>query len=358
MKQITYFLIGASVAIALEAASAAGAIAATLMPTDIQFGTDNINTWLYTDPANPTRETVNGVQRRVLNDFSNYGNTSKAIQALTDNDSSTNVELWTKGEVIDQNVGFSAKLGTDTIRLESVTLSDWSSNQGQLAKSWLDGFLNAYDAYIMPELKSLIPTYRNDMLTALQAKGLYSSGDPNIGGLSLETTTQQLKVDLVGHRDRASLYVDTAATITDTRKKVNGKVNPTYGQKIPNPNYLKPKNDPRYATGNAVLDSAIATIAAAMVQRGLSFQMSEIAKVTFRDQVDYAFAFSATDSDAIAGDRNKATDSTSHTGVYTWTKQYPIKQVPPKKQVPEPGMMLATLAIAGVGYRMRRRAVE
>lgn len=353
MKFIQHLLIGTSIAIALETAGGASAIAGTLTPTDIEFNTTNINTWLYTNPANPARETVNGVERRVLDDFRNSGSTAKAIQALTDKDSATNVEIWTNGEAITSNVGFSAKLGKDTIRVESVTLADWSSNNGQLAKSWLNGFLSAYDSFIMPELRSMIPSRYDEMLSVLQTRGLYSSGDPNIGSLTYDTDSDQLKVDLVGHLDRASLYVDTNPTVPDQRRLISGRPNPNFRKPMPNPNYLKPKYDPRYATGSKVLDDAIAMVAAETVRRGQLFQMSEIAKITFKDQVDYAFAFAATDSGAIAGDRNKTTDFTSHTGIYTWTKQFQKTA-----SVPEPSMILGTLAIAGLGYRMRRKTAS
>ncbi|MBW4419992.1 MAG: NF038130 family PEP-CTERM protein [Myxacorys californica WJT36-NPBG1] len=353
MKNLKRLFVGASVAIVLEASATTLASAATLGPQEIVFDTANINTWLYKDPTNPTYEVVQGVSRKSLNDFNNQGNVAKAIQALTDENRETNVELWTSAETITANVGFSAKLGKNTVRVESVTLADWSNNNGQLAKSWLNGFLTAYDSVLLPEWKSLIPSKYDEMLTALTTKGLYSSGDPNIGSLSFDTDTNELKADLVGHLDRAGLYIDTRPTVTDTRRNINGKPNPNYGKPMSNPTYLKPKYDARYATGSKVLDDVIAAIAAVSVQQGKYFQMSEIAKITFNDQLDYAFAFAATDSGAIAGDRNKTTDSTSHTGIYTWTKKF---QSPPTS-VPEPGTIFGTLAVAGLAYRIRRKGV-
>jgi hypothetical protein len=351
VRDLKRLFIGASVAIVLEAGATTLASAATLGPQDIVFDTANINTWLYKDPANPTYETVQGVSRKSLDDFKNSGNVTKAIQALTDDKRETNVELWTNGETITDNVGFSAKLGKNTVSVESVTLADWSSNGGQLAKNWLNGFLTAYEPVLLPEWKSLIPSKYDEMLAALTTKGLYSAGDPNIGSLSLDTDTNELKVDLVGHLDRAGLYIDTRPTVIDTRRTVGGKPNPTYNKPIPNPTYLKPKYDARYATGSKALDDVIAMIAAETVKQGKYFQLSEIAKITFNDQLDYAFGFSATDSGAIAGDRNKTTDFTSHTGIYTWTK----KVASPPTSVPEPGTVFGSLAVAGLAYRMRRK---
>jgi hypothetical protein len=100
------------------------------------------------------------------------------------------------------------------------------------------------------------------------------------------------------------------------------------------------------------LDSVIAAIAASVVKQGKMFQMSEVAKVTFNDDVNYAFSFAATDSGAIAGDRNKTTDVTSHTGIYTWKKSVPTVTI---QEVPEPSMVLGGLAAVGLAYRSRRK---
>ncbi len=354
MNPMKRLFVGASIfAIALEFGASAPAFADSIKMTDIKFNTDNINTWLYTDPSNPTMETVMGTPRKSLNDFNNKGNVSKAITALTDNDSTTNVELWNVGETVTDNVGFTGKLGRNTIRVESVTQADWANPNQKLAKGWLDGFLGAYDSFLTPVMRSAISGNYSQMLTALQTKGLYSSGDPNIGNVTYERSSGELQVDLVGHLDRAGLYIDVTPQIVDTRQWLDTKKkvpNPTWKKMIPNPNYLKAKNDARYATGNSTLDSVIAALAASVVKQGKMFQMSEIAKITFNHEVNYAYAFSATDSGAIAGDRNKTTDVTSHTGIYTWKKT-----VPSIKEVPEPSMVLGGLAAAGLAYRSRRK---
>lgn len=350
MKWVQKLYIGASVLATLETIAITSASAAVLTPTQVQFNTTNINSWLYTNSATPTYEVVNGFPRKVLNDFSNLSNTSKAIQALTDNDAATNVELWTQGETITNNVGFSAKLGQNNFKVESVTLADWSANNNQLAKSWVDGFLTAYSSHMTASMRDQALSQYDAMVSTLAIKGLYSAGDPNIGAVGFNSVTGELQVDLVGHMDRSSLYVDTRTTVVDTRKSISSKPNPNYNKLIANPNYLKPKNDLRYATGNALLDGAIANVAAELVKTGKFFQMSEIAKITFNDQVDYAFAFSATDSGAIAGDRNKLTDSTSHTGIYTWKKTY---QLP--AEVPEPAGMLGLMLVGGLLTATRKR---
>lgn len=361
---IKKLLISASVFASVSAIVTNAASAAVFRPTDIEFdtltingtNTSYINTWLFTDPANPQMDStgIGNVNRRVLNDFKNDGNVAKAIAALTDNDSATNVEIWTRSEVPTANVGFSANLGQNKIKVESVTQADWAT--GNLAEKWVDGFLGAYSGIL--QSLGLIPNAEQKALIvdSLKTKGMDSSGDPNVGDLTYDDQTGQLKLDLVGHLDRSMLYVDTNQYVLDLRTKITvNKVridNPNYGKPMPdkngnftpNPNYLKALNTPgtRYATGNPILDQALYQVAKASFVNGQFFQMSEIAKVTFNGVVDYAFAFSAIDALAIAGDRSKL-DTTSHTGVYSWTKT-----VQEPAAVPEPSAMLALLGLGGL----------
>ena len=79
-------------------------------------------------------------------------------------------------------------------------------------------------------------------------------------------------------------------------------------------------------------------------------QISEIAKVTFNGKVDYAFGFKATDSGAIAGDRNKLNDITSHTGIYSWSQTY--------KTVPEPSALFGLVAVGGLVIASRRKLIK
>lgn len=350
---IKKLLIGASVFASVSAIATTAASAAVFRPTDIEFNTGEINSWLFTDPANPQMDStgIGGVNRRVLNDFNNSGNTAKAIAALTDNDSATNVEIWTKSEAPTANVGFSANLGKNKIQVESVTATDWAT--GNLAEKWLDGFVGAYSGIL--QSLGFVPTadQKASIVSTIKQKGMYSSGDPNVGDITYNDQTRQLKVDLVGHLDRSMLYVDTNRYVLDLRTKitVNGKTvaNPNYGKPMPdkngnftpNPKYLQPINDVRYATGNALLDQALYQVAKASFVSGKYFQVSEVAKVTFNGIVDYAFGFSALDSLAIAGDRSKL-DTTSHTGVYSWTKT-----LDEPASVPEPSAMLALMAVGG-----------
>jgi hypothetical protein len=348
-------LIGTSIAASISTLSTSAAFATSLTrPTNIQFTTNgvantsapNINTWNYAPGAAVYDNTgIGGVNRQVLNDYNNYGNIQKATAALTDNDSTTNVELFTSGETVTDHVGFTANLGKNTIKVESVTQADWAD--GTLATEWLTGFSQAYGG-----LMSSIPTFGgsnllkdfnanfNLLVTQLKTNGFKTAGDPNIGDVSYNQTTKDLEIDLVGH-------LDLTGTIIDTRQKING---------ITNTNYLK-KLSTFSSTGSTILDTALVTLAKAGFISGKSLQISEIAKVTFNNQVSYAYGFSAVNSGAIAGDRNKLIDSTSHTGIYSWTKNYKNYQTAP---VPEPSALIGLMAVGGfvVAKRKGRKNVS
>ncbi|MBW4573473.1 MAG: NF038130 family PEP-CTERM protein [Tolypothrix carrinoi HA7290-LM1] len=389
---IKKLLVGATVAASMSAIASTPAFAANLTkPTNIQFTTNgvnntdankpNINTWTY-GSAESDNTGIGGVNRRVLNDTTNKGNIDKAIAALTDNDSATNVELFTDGEVVKDHVGFTANLGKNTIKVESVTKDDWAD--GTLATAWLKGFGNAYSGLMssIPTIagSNMLKDFNNNFASIasyLSTNGFNTAGDANIGDIAYNQKTGNLKVDLVGHLDIAGKYVDTRSNLgidtnqyinqrqtvteivtnskgqkTTKTKTVTVKVdNPNYGKPIPNPNYLKQSPDlARNSTGNAIFDAMLFNLAKTAFLTNTPFQVSEIAKITFNDQVDYAFSFSATDSGAIAGDRNKTNDTTSHTGIYSWNKTY--------KTVPEPSAIFGLVAVGGLVVASRRKRVK
>ena len=343
----------ATVAAGMSAIASSPAAATTLRPSNIQFGTYNglpqIETYLFGNPA--AVETVNGIQRQVLNDVTR-DNVGKAVQALTDNSSATNVELW-YGSETPQRVGFTANLGTNTLSVQSVTKADWAD--GVLATAWLNGFRNNYSGLMASiattggsNMLNDFNTNFNTMVGHLRTNGFDVAGDPNIGDVTYNDQTGQLKVDLVGHLDVAGRYVDTRPQIRQGGRLVN---NPNLGIGF-SPDYN------RNRTGNAFLDGALFALSQKAFQTNQRFQFSEIAKVTFNDDVNYAFAFAATDSGAIAGNRNVLNDSTSHTGIYTWTKNYPTNPNPPAS-VPEPSTILGLVAVGGLfaaGRKAKQKA--
>jgi hypothetical protein len=337
------------------------AMAATLTPTNIQFTTNgvansstapNLNTWTYSGSPLYDNTGIGGVNRRVLNDYNNYGDTTKAAAALMDNDSATNVELWTKNvsstdRTIYDNVGFTATLGNHQVKVESVTKNDWAD--GTLATAWLSGFRSNYGSL----MQSISTTSGSNLLadfdgnlglftSYLSSNGFNELGDANIGGISLDDQTGELKVDLVGHLNAAGRYVDTR------QKVMQG------GQLRTNSNYRKKSADfARNTTGNALLDNALFSVALKAFDNGQAFQASEVAKVTVDGKVNYAMSFVAVDSGAIAGDRNKTTDFTSHTGVYSWKTTV-------RRKVPEPTMLLGLVGVSGLAVMrkvQKRRSV-
>lgn len=376
---IKKILVGATVAASMTAFASSQALATNLAkPTNIQFTTNgvkdskpNINTWTY-GSAKFDNTGIGGVNRRVLNDYNNKADSNKAIAALTDGDSTTNVELFTSGEVVTDHVGFTGNFGNNTVKIESVTKADWAD--GTLATAWLKGFSNAYGG-----LMSSIPTtvgsnilkdFNNNfglLVGSLKATGFNAAGDANIGDIALNKETGELKLDLVGHLDISEKYVDTRKTIPDpvatilktTTTTIAGKkittttsiANPNFGKPIPNPNYLKQSPDyARNTTGNPVFDGMLSSLAKAAFLTNTPLQVSEIAKVTFNGQTDYAFSFKASESGAIAGDRNQISNSTDHTGVYSWNKTY--------KTVPEPSALFGLVGIGGLVIASRRKRMK
>jgi hypothetical protein len=330
---IKKLLIGTSVAASMSAIATTPAFAVNLTrPTNIQFTTNgvantsanqpNINTWTYAPGSAVYDNTgIGGVQRQVLNDYSNTGNINKAIAALTDNNSATNVELFTSSETITNHVGFTANLGNKTIKIESVTKADWAD--GTLATGWLTGFRNAYSGLLSSStfLGSNLLTLFNGNFTSLvgylSTNGFNSAGDPNIGDVTYNQQTGDLKIDLVGHLNLSRQY-------------------------------LNPATSSRNSTGNAVLDMMLAKISQTALLQNKPLQISEIAKVTFNNEIDYAFSFAAIDSGAIAGDRSRTTDNTSHTGIYSWNKSYTTASVP------EPSALIGLMAVGGLVILRRK----
>ncbi|GAX42353.1 hypothetical protein NIES4075_33540 [Tolypothrix sp. NIES-4075] len=352
---IKKLLVGATVAASMSAIASTPAFATNLTkPTNIQFTTNgvkntdankaNINTWTY-GSVESDKTGIGGVNRQVLNDYKNYGNTNKAIAALTDNDSTTNVELFNNGENVSDHVGFTANLGKNTIKVESVTKADWAD--GTLAKQWLTGFSNTYSGLMASTAttpgSNLLKDFNNNfdsIVSYLSTNGFKRADDPNIGDISYDKQTGNLKVDLVGHLDLAGKYVDTRKQIKVGNTLVN---NPAYGKG------LSPEYD-SYKTGNVIFDAMLFRLSQTAVATNTMLQMSEIAKVTFNGQVDYAFTFAAKDSGAIAGDRNKLTDTTSHTGIYSWNKT--------RKRVPEPSAIFGLVAVGGLVVASRRKRMQ
>ncbi|WP_373527712.1 NF038130 family PEP-CTERM protein [Nostoc sp.] len=235
--------------------------------------------------------------------------TSAAIKALTDNDSTSNVELWHSTENPTANIGFTTTVDGKSVTVSSITKDDWKSFGSQ----WLDGFLQAHSTRGITvngdEVKvgNLPATSKATLLSSLLSTGLPSSGDPNIGTFAYDASTSKLTLDLIGHKD------------------------------------LKPRIlQNNYSTGNLYWDNVLKASATKMT----SVQASEIAKVTVgigNDMQTY-FAYSF---DAIATGITASDDKESYSGKYTWSQKLPTA-------VPEPSIMLGLLGVAGVFVTQRK----
>ncbi|WP_234016968.1 NF038130 family PEP-CTERM protein [Nostoc sp. 'Lobaria pulmonaria (5183) cyanobiont'] len=184
-------VIGASMAVGVSALATAPAHA-----TSFDFNnTGEINT--YTGGSNGTFIKGNA-----------QGGTKAAIKALTDNDSSSNVELWYSSETPDSNVGFTATKGSYKATVSSVTANDWNSFGSQ----WLGDLLSSYTPFqsvwngFSAESKSLVTSYFPSL----------GMGDPNIGGFQFGQNGG-VELKLVGHLDVKTKLATTISTKVDEK---------------------------------------------------------------------------------------------------------------------------------------------
>ncbi|MEH1815305.1 MAG: NF038130 family PEP-CTERM protein [Nostoc sp.] len=184
-------VIGASMAIGVSALATAPAHA-----TSFDFNnTGEINT--YTGGSNGTF--INGNAQ---------GGTKAAIKALTDNNPSSNVELWYSSETPGSNVGFTATKGTYKATVSSVTANDWNSFGSQ----WLGDLLSSYTPFqsvwngFSSESKSLVTSYFPSL----------EMGDPNIGGFQFGQNGG-VELKLVGHLDVKTKLATTISTKVDEK---------------------------------------------------------------------------------------------------------------------------------------------
>ncbi len=184
-------VIGASMAVGVSALATAPAHA-----TSFEFNnTGEVNT--YTGGSNGTF--INGNAQ---------GGTKAAIKALTDNDSSSNVELWYSSETPGSNVGFTATKGNYSATVSSVTANDWNSFGSQ----WLGDLLSSYTPFqsvwngFSADSKSLITNYFPSL----------GMGDPNIGGFQFGQNGG-VELKLVGHLDVKTKLATTISTKVDEK---------------------------------------------------------------------------------------------------------------------------------------------
>ena len=245
-----------------------------------------------------------------------------AIKALTDTDVTSNVELGGDTNTLNSdNIGFTGTLGGHSVSVMGVTAADWKV----FGSEWLDGFLNAYNGKAgitvagnsvtvasIPKIGSFTES-KTDLLNSLIADGgLPSSGDPNIGSLTIDNTGQ-IQLGLVGFYDLSVPYLD-------------------------------PTKAAHYATVNPVWDTLLQIEAGKFSASKVPLQASEIAKVIVDGQTTYAYSFAATQSGITASD-----DHTSYTGIYKWTAPSTSAS-----KVPEPSVLLGLIGVAGILVNKRK----
>ncbi|MEH2420340.1 MAG: NF038130 family PEP-CTERM protein [Nostoc sp.] len=332
------FVIGASMAIGVSALATAPAHA-----TSFSFNnTGEINT--YTGGSNGTFIKGNA-----------QGGTNAAIKALTDNNSSSNVELWYSTENPTSNVGFTATEGNYSATVSSVTANDWNSFGSQ----WLGDLLSTYQPF-----KSVWSGFSAS--TQSLVAGYFPSlgmGDPNIGSFQFGQNGG-VELSLVGHLDVKTKLSDTLST--KLNEAWTGGVNSLFTVKTSLPSALEVQT--KISTLQLTLNSPLtpaskkATLATQIAQLSsfkdlLNFQAalntyqgeigaSEIAKVVTDGKTSYAYSFNPTASGITASD-----DGISYSAYYTWhTPGY----ITPPKHVPEPSIILGLLGVASVFATQRK----
>ncbi|NEO27910.1 MAG: hypothetical protein F6K03_13745 [Kamptonema sp. SIO4C4] len=126
-------------------------------------------------------------------DYEVYGAPS-AVDALTDNDRYSNVELnYLNENLSDNDTGFTGNLGSDSIKVEGITQADWD---GGLGAQWMADFQAAY-----PEIAntSYMGMSVGSMMTAELGEVIGRSGDPNVAYMSKDDASGVIEMDLIGH---------------------------------------------------------------------------------------------------------------------------------------------------------------
>jgi hypothetical protein len=274
---IKKFLLGATVVAGMSGIASAPAHAALLAPQNITFNTTNYQTY------------TGGNSGSFI-----PNNSAAAINALTDNDPTSNVELWYTTENPTANVGFNATLGGFDVSVSSVTGADWANFGNQ----WLTDLLTHYGVNL-PQ-----PAYNAVLNDLIAIGGLPRANDPNVGAFTYDTNSGKFDLTLVGHydlRERIATYLS------------GNPVSPW----------------------NALIQQAAASIP-------FPLQASEIAKVSIAGNTYYAYSFNATNSGIATTDGTE-----SYTGLYHWD---PIV----KKSVPEPSAVLGLMAVGGLFIATRK----
>ncbi|MEH2061854.1 MAG: NF038130 family PEP-CTERM protein [Nostoc sp.] len=339
-------VIGASMAIGVSALATAPAHA-----TSFSFdNTAEINTYTGTSKGDFIRGNA-------------AGGTDAAIKALTDNDSSSNVELWYSSEnpAAGSYASFTATQGDYKATVSSITADDWKIFGSQ----WVTDLVNAYTPF-QSVWNGFSDTTKSLITSSFSSLGI---GDPNIGGFQFGQNGG-VQVQLVGNLDVTSKLSTTISNNLNTvwsggvgailnlgvlpisvklqadvsASDVQAKISLLQAS-------LKLATDPQKQKLQSQIDALTSYKDLLNFQATLNgytgaIGVSEIAKVVTGGTTSYAYSFKPTASGITASD-----DGVSYSAYYTWnTPGY----IAPLKQVPEPSIILGLLGVAGVFATQRK----
>ncbi|MEH1828738.1 MAG: NF038130 family PEP-CTERM protein [Nostoc sp.] len=322
-------VIGASMAIGVSALATAPAHATSF---SFDNNTGEINT--YTGGSDGTFIRGNA-----------QGGTNAAIQALTDNDPTSNVELWYSTENPTSNVGFTATQGNYSATVSSVTASDWNNFGSQ----WVGDLLNTYTPF-KSVWNGFSASTKSSITSSFSSLGI---GDPNIGGFQFGQNGG-VQLQLVGDLDVKTKLSATISSNLNTAWSAGvgailGKAQAsiTVSDIDAKISLLKPLSASTTVQAQINLLTSYKDL--------LNFQttlngyaggigVSEIAKVVTGGQTYYAYSFNPTVSGITASD-----DRLSYSAYYTWnTPGYT------PTPVPESSVMLGLLGVAGIFVTQRK----
>ncbi|MGB3404965.1 MAG: NF038130 family PEP-CTERM protein [Microcoleaceae cyanobacterium] len=281
-----------------------------------------------TNAASLTGITFNTTDIEVFGRNGSVGSgVNEAMNALTDSDVVTNVELGASSEDPNANVGFSGFFGNTAVSVETVTAADWAIFGDQ----WVQDFSAAYSDLFSAEIFGINV---GQAISAAVQGGLTRSGDPNIGSFVQDDATGEYQLGLIGHLDLLqSDSLDQALRAEAAEYASN------------NPFFSLLSSDQQ----NTMLDNGVnsAKNQISSYLGGNPLQMSEVAKVTIDGVVNYAYSFSATDTGYVD------TDGSSHSGLYSWTLAGEPQSI---QAVPEPSSMLGLMAVGGLVTLSQRKS--
>ncbi|MGB3189328.1 MAG: NF038130 family PEP-CTERM protein [Limnoraphis sp.] len=252
------------------------------------------------------------------------GGEGAAINALTDGDMTTNVELGYETENDNAIAGFTAVAGDYTVNVSSVTDAEFLTFQDQ----WVADLLDAYAPLkaVWDNLAAPVQTVAKSVFT-----DVVGSGDVNVAEFSLDETGA-VSMQTMGFFD---LKPRVNMMIAEAKSQAIQKLAEDEFEFLPESTALE--------IASGIVNNQVNPFLGALDQID-ALQISEMAKVTINGQSEYVYSFNATNSGFVAKD-----DGMSYSGVYAWNKAGETAAVP------EPSTMLGLMAVGGLFAAAKRK---